>query len=395
MNVRKVAAWGAMTLVLMAGSSTATWWLTARHSPDRIPPSMAESSQFRRFLSTYELIRGQSIWHNTPKELLLGATNGMVNTLHDQFSNYLTGGQTTSLNAMLDPTYVGIGIAVSLQGPLRIESVFSQSPAAQAGLTVGETITAINGHSTRGMASQVALDLLHGKVGTRVRLTVAEAGRSRRVTLVRRTIAYPTVSTTMLPNHIGYLGISEFGQDTGNQAVAGLHQLMAQHPRGLVLDLRNNPGGELQQALKVADLLVPKGPVVTLKYKNAHEDRTLDSTGPGTGLPIVVLVNGNTASAAEILSAAIQERQGGKLVGTRTYGKGIVQEVIPLSGGASLKLTVARYYTPNGDYIEHKGLRPNVVAPEPAGVQPSDIPSHDPQLRAAVAVLEKMVNKGH
>lgn len=395
MNVRKVGAWGAMTLVLMAGSSTATWWLTTRQYPDRLPQSMAESSQFRRFLSTYTLIRGQSIWHNSPDQLLVGATNGMVNTLHDQFSNYLTGGQTASLNAMLDPTYVGIGIAVSLTRPLRIESVFSGSPAEKAGLRVGDTITAINGRSTAGMASQAALDLLHGKDGTRVQLRVTQAGRIRQVTLVRRTIAYPTVSTTMLPNHIGYLDISEFGQDTGAQTVRAFHQLMAQHPHGLVLDLRDNPGGELRQALEVANLLVPKGPVVTLKYKNARQDRTLNSTGPGTRLPIVVLVNGHTASAAEILSAAIQERQGGKLVGTRTYGKGIVQKVIPLSGGASLKLTVARYFTPNGDYIEHKGLRPNVVVSEPAQVAPSDIPSQDPQLRAAIAVLEKMVNEGH
>ncbi len=136
---------------------------------------------------------------------------------------------------------------------------------------------------------------------------------------------------------------------------------MAQHPRGLVVDLRDNPGGEVSQALKVANLIVPKGPVVTLKYKNSRDDVTDDSTGPGTKLPIVVLVNHHTASAAEILAAAIQERQGGRLVGTRTYGKGIVQEVISLSGGASLKLTVARYYTPDGSYIEHVGLKPNLT----------------------------------
>ncbi|NMP22660.1 S41 family peptidase [Sulfobacillus sp. DSM 109850] len=379
--------------MLMAGSSGATWWLTTRASQSQIPPSMRTSSQFRRFVSTYELIRRQSIWKNSPQQLLLGATNGMVNTLHDQFSDYLTGGQTANLNAMLDPTYVGIGIEVSFKASLVIQAVFPGTPAAKAGLKAGQQIVAINGHATHGMAPQAAMDLLHGRAGSQVTLTIRHGTGTRRFTLTRRTIAFPTVSSTMLPGGIAYLDISEFGQDTGSQVQAAWHQLLAHHPRGLVLDLRGKPGGELTQALRVADLWVPKGPVVTLKYKNQKRDETLDSTGPGTRLPIVVLVNGNTASAAEILSAAIQERQGGELVGTKTYGKGIVQEVIPLSGGASLKLTVARYYTPDGDYIEHKGLTPNVLVKEPAAIAPSDVPSQDPQLRAAIRVLEQRIAK--
>ncbi len=395
MKARRIGAAILAALILMAGSSAVTWYIAtqkARVASDGVPASMLTSTQFHRFVSTYELIRSESIWKNTPNQLLLGATNGMVGTLHDQFTNYLTGGQTRNLESVLSPTYVGIGIEMNLGRPLTIQAVFPKTPAAKAGLQPGDKILEINGHSTTGMNPSNAVILIHGALGTRVTLRISSARGARTVTLTRSTIPFPTVYSRMLPHHIGYMNITEFGSDTGPEAVQQFHQLMAHHPHGILLDLRDNPGGELTQALQVANLFVPKGPVVTLKYKNPSKNTTYRSMGPGTRLPVVVLVNGNTASAAEILSAAIQQRQGGALVGTRTYGKGIVQEVIPLSDGASLKLTVARYYTPNGDYIEHKGLTPNVRVAEPANVQPSDIPSQDPQLRAALKVLEQKIS---
>ncbi|MDA8207113.1 MAG: S41 family peptidase [Thermaerobacter sp.] len=398
MKAWRIGAWIGITVMLMGASSAATWWVTAspsRAADARVPGGMLTSPQFKRFVSTYELIRSKSIWPTTANRLLLGATNGMVATLHDHFTDYLSRGQTESLKSQLDPSYVGVGIEVTLTRPPIIESVFLGSPAQKAGLRSGDVILAVDGHRTQSMSAAAALKMIRGPSGSPVRLRVtAGAGAGQRqVTLARRTIALPTVSSRMFPGHIAYLNIEEFGQETGAQSTAQFHQLMAQHPRGLVLDLRDNPGGEVSQALKVANLIVPKGPVVTLKYKNSRGDVTYDSTGPGTKLPIVVLVNHHTASAAEILAAAIQERQGGRLVGTRTYGKGIVQEVISLSGGASLKLTVARYYTPDGSYIEHVGLKPNLTVVEPVNIQPSDNPAQDPQLRAAMKMLDIMLRR--
>lgn len=396
MKARRIGAWIGITVVLMVGSSAATWWITARHTRTvdaRIPTSMLASPQFQRFVSTYNLIRSESIWHNTARRLLLGATNGMVGTLHDQFTDYLSNGQTRSLESELAPSYVGVGIEVTLTKPPVIDRVFAGSPAQNAGLKAGDVILKVDGHSTASMSPGAALKMIRGRSGTHVTLDVKTGSSQRTVTLTRRAISLPTVYSRMLPNHVAYLDIEEFGQNTGAQTQTQFNRLLAQHPRGLVLDLRDNPGGEVVQALKVANLFVPKGPVVTLKYKNPKKDVTYRSQGPGTRLPIVVLVNGETASAAEILSAAIQERQGGQLVGTRTYGKGIVQQVIPLSGGASLKLTVARYYTPDGQYIEHVGLKPNVKAVEPTGIQPSDSPRQDPQLRTAIQVLDNMIAK--
>lgn len=393
MRKRRVLAWMAATAVLMAASSGTTWWVVRAPSLN-LPASMEKSSQFQRFVDTYRLIRSDAIWHNTPGGLLAGATNGMVQTLHDQFSNYLTASETQSLNQELSPSYVGIGVAVLSGQPLTVGHVFAGSPAARAGIRAGNVIVSVDGRSTRRITPAQSVQMIRGRPHTSVTLVIRAGSKTRRVTLTRTTIALPTVFSQMLSGHIAYMDIAEFGSNTGREAVQQLGRLMRQHPRGIVLDLRDNPGGEVSQALQVANLFVPPGPVVTLKYKNPSQDVTYRSAGPGTTLPVVVLVNGNTASAAEILSAAIQERQGGKLVGTRTYGKGIVQQVVPLPGGASLKLTVARYYTPDGQYIEHVGLTPNVRVVEPSGVLPSDIASQDPQLRAAIAVLKKMMANG-
>lgn len=390
-NLRRMAIWAGLTAALMALSSVGTWYLATRREPSvirRIPVSMLKSPQFLRFVDTYRLIRQESVWTNSPNELLLGATNGMVGTLHDQFSNYLSQSATENLHQLLDPTYAGVGVEVSTTLPLTIKAVFPGSPAARAGLKAGEEITAVDGRPVQAMGAAAAVNRIRGKAGTSVRLELADQGRVRTVTLVRTVIAMPTVFGKMLAPRVGYLEIAEFGTATGQQAAQEFHRLVSEGARGFIVDLRDDPGGEVAQAVKVADLFVPPGPVVTLKYKNPANDQTLDSSGPGTRWPVVVLVNGNTASAAEILSAAIRERQGGVLVGTRTYGKGIVQEVVPLPGHAALKLTVAKYYTPDGHYIEHVGLTPNVVVKEPTGVVPSDNPKADPQLARALAVLK-------
>ncbi|PSR23460.1 MAG: S41 family peptidase [Sulfobacillus acidophilus] len=395
MGVRRLGAWMALTVLLMAASSGATWWFArqaTRSAVAGIPVSMVDNAQFQRLVSTYQLIRSRSIWHNTPQQLLAGATDGMVSTLHDPFTNYLTRTETRNLEDELAPSYVGVGVSVTMTRPLVIDQVFAGTPAQQAGLKVNEVIVRVNGHRTAAMNPNAALQMLRGKtIGSTVTVTVKAGSTERQVTLTRRRIFLPTVHSRMLADHVAYLDIQVFGQNTRAEAMAQFHRLMRQHPRGMVLDLRDNPGGEVTQAVAVARLFVPKGPVVTLKYKNAHHDITYNSAGPGTRLPVVVLINHQTASAAEILAAAIAERQGGKLVGTRSYGKGIVQQVVPLSDGTSLKLTVARYYTPDGHYIEHVGLKPDVFVAEPPGVSPSDDPALDPQLKAAIGVLERMM----
>lgn len=390
MRRRALGVWAALTVFLMAGSSAGTWWATQNGmlGSSGIPASMRQNEEFTRFVQVYDSIRSDTIWHNTPHQLLVGAINGMVGTLHDQFSNYFSSSQNQSFQQMLNPTFVGIGVEVSdISSDLVIQQVFANSPASKAGLKSGDVITAVDGQNVTKIGDAQAVNLIHGKVGTAVHLAVTVNGHSRFFVLKRAVIDAPTVYSYMMPHHIAYMNILEFGNNTGQEVVNQFHQMVKEGAKGLLLDMRDNPGGEVTEALDAANVLVPAGPVVSLHYKNPADNQTFDSSGPGTKLPIVVLVNGGTASAAEILSAAIVERQGGTLVGTKTYGKGIVQELIPLANHAALKLTIAKYYTPNGQYIEHKGLTPSVYDPEPSNIIPSDIPAQDPQLAKAVSVL--------
>jgi len=360
-----------------------------------LAPGLALNPDFERLIQAYEDIRRQTIWPNTPDSLMIGAINGMVQSLHDQFSEYLSPAEMASLNQELGQSFGGIGVEMDVNraGQFVVVAVFPHTPAARAGLKPGDVIVAVDGRAVKGKTADQVAQAIRGKVGTRVTVTV-----SRRHTLItfhvtRAEISAPTVFTRMLPGHVGYMNISEFGFSTGRQVLGAYRRLESEGARGILLDLRNDPGGDLAQCQIAAGAFVPRGPLVTLEYKDPKENEILNSPGPGTRLPVVVMVNGDTASAAEILSAAIQQRGVGILVGTRTFGKGIVQELDPLRGGAYLKLTVARYLTPNGDYIEHKGLTPNVVAPEPGTVTPSDNPAADPQLARGYHILLARIAK--
>ena len=360
-----------------------------------VPASLARSPDFERLVQVYEDIRTQTIWPNAPGQLLAGAINGMVGTLHDPFSDYLTPAQMSGLNQELGQSFGGIGVEmdVNASGQFQVVAVFRGTPARRAGIHAGDVITAVNGRPVAGENADQVAAAIRGRVGTTVVLTVNRARRRLTFSVKRAQISAPTVFTKMLAGHVGYMDITEFGYHTGSQVLAAYRKLVHEGARGILLDLRNNPGGDIRQCQIAAGALVPPGPLVTLKYKNASQDETLDSPGPGTRLPVVVMVNGDTASAAEILSAAIVQRGVGILVGTKTFGKGIVQALEPLAGGAYLKLTVARYLTPNGEYIEHKGLMPNVVVAEPKGVTPSSNPASDPQLERGYRVLLQRMAK--
>jgi carboxyl-terminal processing protease len=395
--------WAVLLLAAAAVGSGATlawlgvsWDVTAPSHANVLPPSLLYNRDFARFLSAYEDIRQETIWPNTPDQLINGAISGMVGTLHDQFSDYLPPTAYHQLNQELGANFTGIGIALgeTARGGFQIVDVFPGTPAERAGLSAGDQIVAVNGHAVRGESADVVANEIRGPAGSALTLLVSAHGHERLVRLHRAVITVPTVFTTMLPHHVGYMEITEFGYHTGQQVLAAYRRLVRAGARGLLLDLRDNPGGDLAEARIAAGAFVPPGPLVTLVYKTGPR-QVIDSPGPGTRLPVVVLVNGSTASAAEILSAAIQERHVGLLVGTRTYGKGIVQELQPLPGGAYLKLTIAKYLTPDGAYIEHKGLTPNVVVPEAPDVMPSDQPSHDPQLQRAYTLLLERMGRPH
>lgn len=331
------------------------------------------------------LMRSQGIYQVSPGQMVGGAIEGMVDSLNDPYSVYMNPASFNQLQQQIQGSFAGLGMVVTMNNNyLTVKSTIKGTPAQQAGIGANDTILKINNQDTKGMDLETAVGLLRGPVGSAVTLTVAKSGptgSTRQVSMVRQQINVPTVEGRMIAPGIGYVAISQFSENTAEEMKAQLVSLMSQGLQGLVLDLRDNPGGELTASVNVARFFLPNGSPVVYIESNYGQQVLSQTTDPLIKVPIVVLVNGNTASAAEILSGAIKDTGVGVLVGTKTFGKGVVQTVYPLSGGAGLKLTTARYLTPDKHDIEHKGIEPNVVIPNPESNSP------DLQLDAAMKIL--------
>ncbi len=294
--------------------------------------------------------------------------NGLLAPLHDPYTVYFTPQQAKAFAALLSGSYTGIGTAVDTKnGRVTVTQVFAGSPAAQGGIRPGDAIISVDGVPTAGKTIDASVARIVGAAGTKVRLQLRRPGVAGLIdlSLTRRRISPPLTTSRLLNDHgtkVGYVSLSTFAQGAGaqvGQAIAGLQKKGAQR---LVFDLRDNGGGLVDEATRVAGDFLPAGKVVvTTQGLHAPKDVLRAVGGHPTSLPLVVLVNGNTASASEIVTGALQDYRRATIIGTRTFGKGVVQTVLPLSGGASLKITIASYVTPLGRNINHKGIEPNIV----------------------------------
>lgn len=308
-------------------------------------------------------------------QLLNKGLVAMVDSLHDPYSHYYDPAAYRSFLSQSNPHLSGIGIDV-MPDPagLRVVDVFPGSPAAKAGLVHGDLITAVGGTSLAGRTAGFASSLIRGRPGTSVRLTIKSAGRIHEVTIVRQKIVIPVASDQLLRYRgvkIGYLRLTAFTSDAGSELRGDVQSVLRRGARALILDLRENGGGLLDQAVDVASIFIPDGTIVTTRGRNQPTQvYTAHGGAIATSIPLVVLVNHDTASAAEIVTAALQQRGRAKVVGTRTYGKGVFQEIEPLPGGGALDLTVGEYFTPNGTNLggggvrEGRGIKPNIYVPE-------------------------------
>ncbi|MEG6510500.1 S41 family peptidase [Desulforamulus ruminis] len=335
------------------------------------------------------LVKSQYLYEVTPDKLVEGAIKGLVNSLDDPYSVYLDSKTYAKLQEQIRGSFGGIGILVGVQDHyLTVVKPFANTPAAREGIKAGDIITAIGDQKTKDMDTETAVNLMRGPVGSEVTLTILREGETKPFTLTREEISVPTVEGHMLPkeNHIGYIVISQFTENTGDELVRTLGELRREGLKGLVLDLRDNPGGELGSAIKVADQFLDQGPIVHIDYR-VGRDQTFDAEPDQLNLPLSVLVNKGSASAAEILAGAIKDAGVGTLVGTQTFGKGIVQTVFPIDNGAGLKLTTARYLTPKKHDIHKKGIAPDLVLDqEPAAEE-------DKQLEKAVQLVREKIDK--
>lgn len=323
-----------------------------------------------------------------------GLYRGLVAALGDPYSVYYSAEELVELQEKTAGIYYGIGARVSLDtdtGLAKIVGVISGAPAEEAGLMAGDLIYLVDGSSVQGMDLESIVAKVKGEEGTKVHLTVIREGADDYLEfdIERRKLDNDTVSYEMLEEGIGYIQIQEFDDVTVDQFADALATCKGSGMKGLILDLRGNPGGNLSTVCEISRRILPKGMIVYTEDKyGKREEYTCDGEHP-LGMPLVVLVDANSASASEILAGAIKDYGIGTLVGTTTFGKGIVQRILKLSDGSAVKLTVSKYYTPNGNNIHEIGIVPDIEVPFEAGPYRED--GTDNQLNRAIEVLkEKM-----
>ncbi len=291
--------------------------------------------------------------------LFEGAARGVVASLGDPYSVYMDKREWEEFQIRASGEYSGTGIIIGVQdGQVVLAKPMRGTPAEAAGLKAKDVILRVDGESIN--SSDKAALLIRGPEGTSVTLTILRGNQAFDVTITRAQITVPAVDYSMLDENIGHLALMSFNEHSATETTAALQDLRKQGAEAIILDLRYNGGGYLEQCLMIAELLVPKGPVVTLRYKS-EPDKTFSTTGTGLDLPLFVLVNAGSASASEILAGAIQDRGAGVLVGQTTFGKGLVQGAFFLKDGSVVKVTTAEYLTPGGRQINGKGLDPDVT----------------------------------
>ena len=368
-------------------------------APQAPPPatsrlSAADSAQLAEVL---ERVQREYVDEVKDPELIDDALRGLVGGL-DPYSSYLDAEEYADLRVSTAGTYAGIGIEVSTADrALRVVRPFRDSPAAVAGILSGDMISAIDGMPV-GNDLDAAMARMRGPRGSTVKLAVVRAGSALPLefSVERAQVDVHSVAMVRLEGDFIYARITMFSETTALDFAAGVARLRRDHgarPRGVVLDLRNNPGGVLESAVEVADHLLEEGVIVTADGRTPAARFSMSAT-PGEvlpGVPVVVLVNGTTASAAEILAGALQDHHRATLLGRRTFGKGSVQTVMPLTGGRAIKLTTSRYYTPSGRSIQGSGIEPDMTF-ETIDVPPLDL--EDPRVRQSLAQRDEGVRAG-
>ena len=297
------------------------------------------------------------------KDLNEGIYKGYVEGLGDQYSAYYDKKETKELTESLDGSFSGIGAVMTQDassGVITITRVYDDSPAKKAGIKTGDILYRVEEKTVTGKDLDKVVSWIKGKKGTKVNLTLLRGTNSDKikVTATRDVINVETVKYKVLENQIGYISISEFDSVTGAQFAKALKQLQKKNIEGLVVDLRNNPGGSLSTVCDILDSILPKGLIVYTKDKNGKKEEYTSDEKHRLNLPMSVLVNGQSASASEIFAGAVQDYGKAEIIGTQTYGKGVVQNLFDLKDGTCVKLTTSEYFTPKGRSIDGKGITP-------------------------------------
>lgn len=343
--------------------------------------------RFARFLVMMRFVETQYVDEVSYDKLMNGAISGMIKSLGDPYSVYLDPEMYKKLIEQTGGTFGGIGVVMGFENGVHIMSVLEGTPGEAAGLVVGDEILAVDGTPTSSMDSETTAMSIRGEAGTDVVLSIRHSdGREQEYTITRDVIHVKTAAGRMFDNSdIGYIRIASFGESTAKEFETDYNRLRDEGMKGMIIDMRANPGGYVKTCVDIANLIVPAGPVVSVVQRDGTREEHTSGLSEPT-VPIVVLIDGNSASASEILAGALQDTGAATLVGTTSYGKGSVQVVLPMPDRTeAVKLTIARYYTPNGRSINGVGIEPDVFVEQPPEAH------RDMQLEKALDVIkEKM-----
>lgn len=340
-----------------------------------------------RFLGVKRFIEARYVTDVDETKLMDGAISGMVQSLGDPHSIYMNADTFEQLKEHTEGEFGGIGVTMGFKdNKVTIISVLDDTPGQKVGLQAGDEITAVDGTPVTEMQPEEVAMHIRGEVGTEVTLSISRDGQTQDYKITRATIKLDTAKGVMLGDGMGYIRIASFSENTGKEFKAAYESLEQQGMKGLIIDLRENPGGLVTSCVDIANMVVPKGPIVSVVErdgsKEVHESNLEESK-----YPIVVLIDGNSASASEILAGALQDTGAATLVGTKSYGKGSVQVVVPMLHNDGLKLTIAKYYTPNGRCIDGTGIEPDVEVEMPENA------ATDVQLDKAKEVLQQKLQQ--
>ncbi len=330
--------------------------------------------QFAKLYAVYNKIKANYVDQVDDDKLVKGAIDGMLASL-DPHSSYLDGSDLERLETMIDGNYSGLGLSVVMDdGAVKVVSPFRGSPAEKAGIKAGDYITHINGKLIYGGDLDDAVNQMRGPAGTKINLSIYRTGRDEPfdVSVTRGVIELEPVTYKLEPGNIGVITVNEFSRDVGADVFAAWEAMKKQaagRMNGLILDLRSNPGGSLDEAVAMSDLFLDQGRIVSQRGRAKGETILYDAESMYRGeiaehVPMIVLIDAGTASASEIVAGALQDHHRALIMGQRSFGKGSVQTLLPISKDSALKLTTARYYTPSGHSVQEGGIEPDILVPQ-------------------------------
>jgi carboxyl-terminal processing protease len=366
------------SLVLVGAAAGATLGLLATHPnlisakawPVDIPSATDSYRQLERFGKVYDLVRADYVDKPDDGRLIDSAINGMLTGL-DPHSNYMDAKSYREMQKETTGEFVGLGMEVTLEdGLIKVVAPFDDTPAAKAGIQANDAITTLDDEPVHGLTLEQAVDKMRGPADSPIKLKIRRKGLDEplELTVTRQSIHVRSVLYHAEGPDVGYIRIRRFNEQTTNGVKKAIGDLAKQIPadklKGYILDLRNNPGGLFDQAVSVSNAFLNRGEIVSIRGRTGDESQRFNARSIGgeliKGKPLIVLVNGGSASASEIVAGALQDHKRAVVIGTRSFGKGSVQAIIPLGGDAALRLTTARYYTPSGRSIQATGITPDI-----------------------------------